>query len=76
MGTVQETFVRIVATGGLDTAFLEIFACASARARQALFVDLYPGAVQIDGGTTIPGDILQGWFHTHDGTLVQSVVGF
>jgi len=28
------------------------------RARQALFVDLYRGAVQIDDGTTIPSDIL------------------
>ena len=32
--------------------------CAIAKARQAPFVDLYRGAVQIDEGTTIPADTL------------------
>ena len=58
MGTVQETFVVVVATGGLDTVFLKFSECAIARARQAPFVDLYRGAFQIDDGTTIPADTL------------------
>src|SRR5215468_145374 len=46
------------------------------RFRLSLSQNLCDAGCWTDCGTTIPADILWGWFHTHGGTRAQSVAGF